>query len=45
MRLILPLLCLTALIATAGCQTIAGAGRDLSSAGHAVTTEAQKAAN
>lgn len=45
MRHILPLLCLTALIASSGCQTIEGAGRDMSSAGHAVTQEAQKANN
>lgn len=27
----------------AGCSTVAGAGRDIQSAGHAVTTEANRA--
>jgi predicted small secreted protein len=45
MRYILPLICLTVLIATAGCETVEGAGRDMSSAGKAVTSEAQKANN
>lgn len=45
MRFILPLLCLTALLATTACETIEGAGRDVTSAGQVVTNEAQKAAN
>ena len=45
MRYFLPLLSLTALLAVTACETVEGAGRDLTSAGQTVTTEAQKAAN
>ena len=45
MRKIWTLLCLTALIGTAACETMEGAGRDLTSAGQTVTSEAQKAGN
>ncbi|MDH7639375.1 entericidin A/B family lipoprotein [Sphingomonas sp. MAHUQ-71] len=34
---------LAALMLTAACNTVAGAGKDVSSAGHAVTTTADKA--
>lgn len=43
MRLILPLLCLSALLATSACETMEGFGRDMSTAGDAVTDEAQDA--
>jgi entericidin B len=43
MRLILPLLCLTALLATSACETMQGMGRDMSAAGDVVTDEAQDA--
>ena len=39
-RLALPLL---ALFALSACETVKGAGRDLQSAGHAITTEATDA--
>jgi predicted small secreted protein len=45
MRYLLPLICLTALIATSGCETMEGAGRDMSTVGQTVTSEAQKANN
>ena len=41
----LPLLALAALLATSACETVKGAGRDVSAAGHTVTNEAQKAQN
>jgi len=41
MRISIILLSLTALMAVAGCETIQGAGRDLSTVGDAVTTESQ----
>jgi predicted small secreted protein len=41
MRTSIILLSLTALLAVAGCETIQGAGRDLSTVGDAVTTESQ----
>ena len=44
MRKLWTLLCLTALIGTSACETIEGAGRDLTMAGQTVTTEAQQAA-
>lgn len=43
MRKILALLVATAAIATAACNTVEGAGRDVSSAGHAVTDTARDA--
>lgn len=43
MRLTLPLLALYALLALAACETVEGAGRDLQSAGSAITTEAKEA--
>jgi predicted small secreted protein len=43
MRLILPLLLLTTLLATSACETMEGLGRDMSTAGDAVTAEAQDA--
>ena len=45
MRYILPLLCLTALLATTACETIEGAGRDMTNVGETVTSEAQQAGN
>lgn len=42
MRTSIILLSLTALLAIAGCETIQGAGRDLSTVGEAVTTESQE---
>jgi predicted small secreted protein len=42
MRTSFILLTLSALLAAAGCETIQGAGRDLSTAGEAVTTESQQ---
>lgn len=42
MRTSIILLCLTALLAVTGCETIQGAGRDLSTAGEALTTESQE---
>jgi predicted small secreted protein len=41
MRISIILLSLTALVAVAGCETIQGAGRDLSTVGEAVTAESQ----
>jgi predicted small secreted protein len=41
MRISIILLSLTAILAVAGCETIQGAGRDISTAGEAVTTESQ----
>jgi predicted small secreted protein len=41
MRTSIILLSLTALVAVAGCETIQGAGRDLSTVGEAVTAESQ----
>lgn len=38
-----PTLLLLALLTMAGCETIEGAGRDLSVAGNAITDEAQDA--
>ncbi len=35
-------LAILALMATSACNTIAGAGRDMQDAGHAITTEAHK---
>ena len=43
MRKILVLLAATAAICTAACNTVEGAGRDVSSAGHAVTDTARDA--
>lgn len=43
MRKIIVLLAATAALATAACNTVAGAGRDVSSAGHAVTSTAEDA--
>jgi predicted small secreted protein len=37
------LLALTLLLAVAGCETMEGAGRDMSAAGQTVTAEAKKA--
>jgi predicted small secreted protein len=45
MRYLLPLICLTTLLAVSACETVEGAGRDITSAGQAVSTEAQKATN
>ena len=43
MRKILVLLVATATMAVAACNTVAGAGKDVSSAGHAVTDTANDA--
>ena len=43
MRKIVILLAAAATLATAACNTVAGAGRDVSAAGHAVTDTAQDA--
>jgi predicted small secreted protein len=43
MRKIIVLLAATAALAVAACNTVAGAGRDVSDAGHAVTNTAQDA--
>jgi predicted small secreted protein len=43
MRKIIILAVLAAGLATAACNTVAGAGRDVSSAGHAVTDTANDA--
>ncbi len=43
MRTFLILAVLAASLATAACNTVAGAGKDVSSAGHAVTTTADDA--
>lgn len=43
MRKVLVLLAATAAIATAACNTVEGAGKDVSSAGHAVSDTAQDA--
>lgn len=40
----LTLLALVALLTASACETIEGAGRDVTTAGQVVTTEAQKAA-
>ncbi len=42
MTLPIPLVMALALLAVAGCETVEGAGRDLQSAGEAITDEAQK---
>lgn len=39
-KLVFPLL---ALVALSACETVKGAGQDIQSAGHAVSTEASKA--
>jgi predicted small secreted protein len=41
----LNVLALVALLTAAACETMEGAGRDMTTAGQTVTTEAQKAAN
>jgi predicted small secreted protein len=41
----LTLLALVALLTAAACETIEGAGRDVTTAGQVVTSEAKKAAN
>jgi entericidin B len=41
----LTLLALVALLSAAACETMEGAGRDMTTAGQTVTSEAQKAAN
>jgi predicted small secreted protein len=43
MRKLIVLMIVTAGLATAACNTVSGAGRDVSSAGHAVTDTAQDA--
>jgi predicted small secreted protein len=43
MRKIVILLAAAAALATAACNTVAGAGKDVSAAGHAVTDTAQDA--
>ena len=43
MRKIIILLAATAALATAACNTVAGAGRDVSAAGNAVTDTAKDA--
>lgn len=43
MRRTLTLLALAALLTATACETMKGAGRDMSSAGRTVTEEAQKA--
>jgi predicted small secreted protein len=43
MRKIIILLAATASLSTAACNTVAGAGKDVSSAGHAVTDTANDA--
>lgn len=43
MRKLLILLAAAAAVSTAACNTIAGAGKDVSSAGHAVTNTADDA--
>lgn len=43
MRKLVILLAAAAALATAACNTVAGAGRDVSAAGHAVTDTAQDA--
>ena len=45
MRPSLILLCLIAATALSACETMKGAGRDMSSAGQVVTSEANKAQN
>lgn len=42
MRTSIILLSLTALLAATGCETVQGAGRDLSTVGDAVTAESQE---
>ena len=42
MRNAIMLLSLTALLAVAGCETIQGAGRDISTAGQAVSSGSQQ---
>ena len=43
MRKLIVLLAATAALATAACNTVEGAGKDVSSAGHAVTDTARDA--
>lgn len=43
MRKVIVLLAAAAALTTAACNTVAGAGKDVSSAGHAVTDTAQDA--
>lgn len=43
MRKLVVLMIVAAGLATAACNTVAGAGKDVSSAGHAVTDTAQDA--
>jgi predicted small secreted protein len=43
MRKILTLACLSAALLTAACNTVSGAGRDVSAAGRAVTDTAEDA--
>ncbi|MGA2952785.1 MAG: entericidin A/B family lipoprotein [Caulobacteraceae bacterium] len=43
MRTLIILAVLAASLATAGCNTVAGAGKDVSSTGHAVTDTANDA--
>lgn len=43
MRKIIILMAAAAALATSACNTVAGAGRDVSAAGHAVTDTAQDA--
>ena len=43
MRAFMIIAVLAASLATAACKTVAGAGKDVSSAGHAVTTTATDA--
>jgi len=43
MRKLIVLLAVTAALATSACNTIAGAGRDVSATGHAVTSTADDA--
>jgi len=43
MRMVIILAALTASLLAAGCNTVAGAGKDVSSAGHAVTDTAHDA--
>lgn len=45
MRTLMIILAASAAFATAACNTVAGAGRDVSSAGAAVTDTARDAAN
>lgn len=45
MRKLIVLLAATAALAVAACNTVEGAGRDVSAAGHAVTDTARDAAH